>query len=167
MTRRFLDAPHVLQKSLETIAKLEEQLELVSTAVDDAVADFHERLRHSRENVRQDGREQARSIKELRQDELTARSVLDRISSARTTLQGQIETLYAILDLPPELDTLGHIDRRFLHVLIQCRETKISIREKALGTLFEMERMEQAVAGFNNPLGQLVCDPASTLTHLV
>jgi hypothetical protein len=151
--RHCLDAPHVLQKSLETIAKLEEQLELVSTAVDDAVADFHERVKRSRQIVSLAGRVPARSIKDLRDDEQTARSVLERIANARTALQGQIESLYAVLELPPELDVLGDIDRRFLHLMIQCRETKIAVREKALGTLFEMERMEQAVAGSNNPLG--------------
>jgi DNA repair ATPase RecN len=57
------------------------------------------------------------------------------------------------LTLPPEMEALGDVDRRFLHVLIQAREAKTAICYKALGTLFEMDQLEQAIAGANNPLG--------------
>jgi hypothetical protein len=57
------------------------------------------------------------------------------------------------------MEALGDVDRRFFHVLIQAREAKTAIRYKALGTLFEMDRPEQAIAGANNPLGTSCHNP--------
>jgi hypothetical protein len=147
------DTPRELQRGLDTIARLEEQLSAIGIAVDDAVRDFRDRLRRSRENVDPDGRRRRHAANELHKDGLAAQGILDRLASARLALQEHLHSLYGVLDLPPELEELGDIDRHFLHVLIQCRETKVAIREKAVGTLFEMERMEQAVGGHNNALG--------------
>jgi hypothetical protein len=138
----------------------------VGAAVDDAIRDFKDRMKKPRENPVSDGRQLRRVENELREDHVTAKGILDRMANARLKLQEQIQRLYAVLDLPPALEELGGIDRRFLHILIQCRETKVAIREKAVGTLFEMERMEQATGGKNAPLGMIgdftnsIADPA-------
>jgi hypothetical protein len=76
------------------------------------------------------------------------------MDAAKEAFQAQIDTLYASLELPPDLEALGDVDRTFLHMLIQCSQVKTVIRQKALGTLFEMDRLEQAVGGASNPLGE-------------
>jgi hypothetical protein len=89
----------------------------------------------------------------LTKDDQESHSVLTRLQDAQRDFQAHVDSLYASLALPPEMEALGDVDRKFLHLLIQCREAKMVIRQKALGTLFEMDRLEQAVSGANNPLG--------------
>jgi hypothetical protein len=90
----------------------------------------------------------------LANDVQESHTLLTRMESAKREFQAEIDSLYASLELPPELEALGNVDRKFLHLLIQCREAKTVIRHKALGTLFEMDRLEQAVGGANSPLGE-------------
>jgi hypothetical protein len=149
-----LDAPHALQRSLETIGKLDEQLRAVGEAVDEAISDLQARHRTARENSQIDGRSRRRVAIQTKKEAEESQLLLNRMDAAKETFQTQIDTLYISLELPPELEALGDVDRTFLHMLIQCSQVKTVIRQKALGTLFEMDRLEQAVGGASNPLGE-------------
>jgi hypothetical protein len=89
----------------------------------------------------------------LTKDDQELHSVLTQLQDAQWDFQAHVDSLYASLALPPKMETLGDVDCKFLHLLIQYREAKMVIREKALRTLFEMDRLEQAISGANNPLG--------------
>ncbi|KAJ8474914.1 hypothetical protein ONZ45_g15786 [Pleurotus djamor] len=77
----------------------------------------------------------------------------DRIRDACDALNAQVEDAYVALNIPATLPSLKNVPLSAIKLLLLLREVKSSIRQRASGMFFEMERLDQAVGGRNLALG--------------
>ncbi|KAJ8469462.1 hypothetical protein ONZ45_g16881 [Pleurotus djamor] len=77
----------------------------------------------------------------------------DQIRDACDALNAQVEDAYVALNIPATLPSLKNVPLSAIKLLLLLREVKSSIRQRASGMFFEMERLDQAVGGRNLALG--------------
>lgn len=82
------------------------------------------------------------------------RNLLSSLENTQTILETQADDLYASLDIIGDFPELRGVSLVFLRTLLLARDLKINIRKKAVGSFFEWERLDRAVAGVHNPLGR-------------
>jgi hypothetical protein len=89
------------------------------------------------------------------------------LERAQDDLVAKVEQLYASLNIPDSFDDLDGIDLRFVHTLLLARDLKINIRKRAIGTFFEWDKLDRAVGGRNQPLGQCRLSPLLPILTLI
>jgi len=65
----------------------------------------------------------------------------------------KVENLYGSLNVSERFPELRGVDLDFVRTLLLARDLKINIRKRAIGS-FEWERLDQAVGGKAQPLGE-------------
>ena len=68
-------------------------------------------------------------------------------------LTNTVEVLYVSLDIQESFPDLDGVDLEFVRTLLVARDLKINIRERAIGSFFEWDRLDQAVGRRNQALG--------------
>jgi len=66
-----------------------------------------------------------------------------------------VESLYASLNIHDTFPELHGMSLNFVPTLLIARDLKINIRKRAIASLFECDKLDQAVGGKGNPLGNL------------
>ncbi|KII83206.1 hypothetical protein PLICRDRAFT_58527 [Plicaturopsis crispa FD-325 SS-3] len=80
-------------------------------------------------------------------------AVLHTLESAHRKLLTRVDTLYASLNVEELYPDLVGIDFASVRTLLLARDLKINIRNRAIASFLEWDRLDQAVGGRNNPLG--------------
>ncbi|KAJ8515558.1 hypothetical protein ONZ45_g7029 [Pleurotus djamor] len=91
-------------------------------------------------------------LKKLGQPQKAKRQVPD-IDSLCEKIEAQIEEIYVAMNLPEVLPTMTDVPFPIVKQLLTIREIKNGIRERAISTFFEWERLDQAVGGRGEALG--------------
>ena len=93
---------------------------------------------------------------------------LDILSQAHKKTISQVEDLYKSLNIADAFPDIQGLPLEFVHVLLMARDLKMNIRERAIGTFFEWDKLDRASGGRDQALGNL---PATlflvSLTHIV
>ena len=79
---------------------------------------------------------------------------LTRIESYQSGLMTTCETLYTSLNIPGDFEKAQGISREYLQTLLLARDLKVNIRQRAIASFFELDKLNQAVGGKENPLGK-------------
>jgi hypothetical protein len=69
-------------------------------------------------------------------------------------LREKIEKLYASLNVHDAFPELRGINLEFVRTLLMARDLKMNIRKRAISSFFEWEKLDRAVGGHHEPLGQ-------------
>jgi hypothetical protein len=83
-----------------------------------------------------------------------ADEVLVNLESVHHTLTARVEDLYLALNIQDSFDALDEIDLPFIHTLLLARDLKINIRKRAIGSFFEWDKLDRAVGGRQQALGE-------------
>ena len=138
----FVDAPARLKRELDNILTLQSEIEGVNRTIQTTKTSF------------------AKTVPD-------ATTVIKELERAQDDLVGKVEQLYASLNIPDSFDDLDGIDLRFVHTLLLARDLKINIRKRAIGTFFEWDKLDRAVGGRNQPLGQYRQSPLLQILTLI
>ena len=128
------DAPVRLKKELNNIIAIQSDLDTVDTAISKARTSF----------------------KEAGQGTQQACKALDSLCRTQQRLKGKVESLYSTLNVPDMMPEFRNVDIQFVHTLFLARDLKMNIRKRAIGSFLEWERLDQAVGGKGQPLGNVV-----------
>jgi hypothetical protein len=124
------DAPARLKKELDAVLTLQTDLDNISSTIS-----------------------MAKSQLQASQAFAGAIPVIKSLESTHAKLMEKVEDLYASLNVHNSFPELKGIDLDFIRILLLARDLKINIRKRAIGSFFEWERLDQAVGGKNQPLG--------------
>ncbi|KAG6846960.1 hypothetical protein H0H93_010874 [Arthromyces matolae] len=80
---------------------------------------------------------------------------LASLQALQAELKDQSETLYASLNVHKSFSELKTVDLEFVRLLLMARDLKINIRKRAKGSFLEWDKLDQAVAGRDQTLGDL------------
>jgi hypothetical protein len=138
------DAPARLKKELNNIIAIQSDLDTVDVAISKARMSF----------------------KEAGQDTRQACKALDSFCRTQQRLKEKVETLYSTLNVPDMMPEFRNVDIQFVHTLFLARDLKVNIRKRAIGSFLEWERLDQAVGGKGQPLGNVVLLCECTVIHL-
>ncbi|KAH6901160.1 hypothetical protein BKA70DRAFT_1114978, partial [Coprinopsis sp. MPI-PUGE-AT-0042] len=83
----------------------------------------------------------------------TAKSVLNVLDKQQRDLAKRAEELYASVNLSDAFPGLKGLQLKFVRGLLMARDMKTNIRKRAIGNLFEWDRLKQASGGRDEPLG--------------
>jgi hypothetical protein len=89
--------------------------------------------------------------------------ILSRLEKSHDYLKQEVEILYASLNVHDSFPELENINLDFVQTLLMARDLKINIRKRAIGSFFEWEKLDQAVGGREEALGEAfqVCPTAA------
>lgn len=82
---------------------------------------------------------------------------LDAIASLERSherLMTKVEVLYSSLNVHDRFPELQDVDLDFVRTLLMARDLKINIRKRAIGSFFEWDKLDRAVGGANQALGE-------------
>ena len=82
--------------------------------------------------------------------------IMDALASLKHShvrLMTKAEALYSSLNVHVQFPELKNISLDFVQILLMARDLKINIRKRAVGTLFEWDKLDHAVGGKDKPLG--------------
>ncbi|PPQ96513.1 hypothetical protein CVT26_010429 [Gymnopilus dilepis] len=79
--------------------------------------------------------------------------ILKNLLENQEELIDDLEELYSSLEIQDSFPDLEGVDLEFVRVLLLARDQKIVIRQRAIGSFFEWDRLDQAVGGRNQALG--------------
>jgi hypothetical protein len=82
---------------------------------------------------------------------------LDAITSLERSherLMTKVEVLYSSLNVHDRFPELQDVDLDFVRTLLMARDLKINIRKRAIGSFFEWDKLDRAVGGANQALGE-------------
>ena len=83
-----------------------------------------------------------------------ALSALSTLERTHSHLLKNVETLYASLNVHESFPELNGLSLDFVRTLFMARDLKINIRKRAIACFFEREKLDRAVGGKQNPLGE-------------
>ncbi|KAF7971664.1 hypothetical protein HWV62_20634 [Athelia sp. TMB] len=125
-------APKRLQKEIDTVLTLQEDVTAVEKVIDDARNTFSECQGGAAQETKH-------RIQELRNHQ---QQLLDSVNK-----------LYSSLNIHDRFPELNGVDIEFVRTLLLARDLKINIRKRAVGSFLEWERLDQAVGGNHQALG--------------
>ncbi|EAU87769.2 hypothetical protein CC1G_11047 [Coprinopsis cinerea okayama7 len=85
--------------------------------------------------------------KALKGSKTQAAKKVGNLASKSAELQEMIDEIYGALDLPVNIPELEGVSYEYLRQLILLRDVKDNIRKRAIGSFFEIDRLDQAVGG--------------------
>ena len=96
-----------------------------------------------------------------------SKKILEGLLDVHATFTNKVEALYVSLNIHDSYPDLKGASLEFVRLLLMAHDLKINIRKRAIGSFFEWDRLDQAVGGRNQALGEqylhLIC---STDTHI-
>ena len=96
-----------------------------------------------------------------------SKGILKGLLDMHATFSNEVEALYVSLNIHDSYPDLKGASLEFVRTLLMAHDLKINIRKRAIGSFFEWDRLDQAVGGRNQALGEqylhLIC---STDTHI-
>ncbi|KAJ7839203.1 hypothetical protein B0H14DRAFT_3458801 [Mycena olivaceomarginata] len=125
-------APMRLQRNLDKVLKLQEQIDTVEKSISDAKQSL----------TSGDGKASPDTLAHLR-----------RLQVTHEILSSQAEALYASLNIHASFPELWGLPLDFVRTLVIMRDLKINIRGRAIESFYEWETLDRAVAGRREPLG--------------
>ncbi|KAJ7770401.1 hypothetical protein B0H14DRAFT_2632553 [Mycena olivaceomarginata] len=125
-------APMRLQRNLDKVLKLQEQIDTVEKSISDAKQSL----------TSGDGKASPDTLAHLR-----------RLQVTHEILSSQAEALYASLNIHASFPELRGLPLDFVRTLVIMRDLKINIRGRAIESFYEWETLDRAVAGRWEPLG--------------
>ncbi|CAK5268968.1 unnamed protein product [Mycena citricolor] len=78
---------------------------------------------------------------------------LDRLEDSHASLSHQADALYSSLNIRKDLRNLAGVPAEFVKTLLIMHDLKINIRKRAVGSFYETEMLDRAVAGRSEALG--------------
>ncbi|CAK5270017.1 unnamed protein product [Mycena citricolor] len=78
---------------------------------------------------------------------------LDRLEDSHASLSDQADALYSSLNIRKDLRNLAGVPAEFVKTLLIMHDLKINIRKRAVGSFYETEMLDRAVAGRSEALG--------------
>jgi len=125
------DAPAQLKKELDMVLTLQAEVDMVEKGIQTAKTTIVK--------------------SECSQESLLLIQGLER---THERLQEKIEKLYASLNVHDSFPELRGINLEFVRTLLMARDLKMNIRKRAISSFFEWEKLDRAVGGHHEPLGQ-------------
>jgi len=127
---QYLDAPARLKKELDTVLGLQADLEASDRAL-----------------------QTARTIieKDVTQDTLQALESLER---GHDRLLNKVDVLYTSLNIHDRFPELHGVNLEFVRILLLACDLKMNIRQRAIGSFFEWDKLDRAVGGKQKTLGK-------------
>lgn len=126
-----LDAPVRLKKELDVVLGLQSDIDTVETA-----------LTFTRSTV---------ALRKVPPEALQAIESLERNHSR---LIKNVEVLYASLNVSDTFPELDGLSLDFVRTLLLARDLKMNIRKQAIANFLEFDKLDRAVGGKQNPLGE-------------
>ena len=80
---------------------------------------------------------------------------LESLEKGHTRLMDKVETLYMSLNLSDRFPELEGVDLNFVRTLLMARDLKINIRKRAIASFFEWDKLDRAVGGAQQTLGNI------------
>jgi hypothetical protein len=80
---------------------------------------------------------------------------LGSLERSHNRLMNKVEVLYASLNVHDKFPELQGIDLDFVRTLLMARDLKINIRKRAIGSFFEWDKLDRAVGGAHQALGNI------------
>ena len=127
-----LDAPNRLKKELDIVLGLQSDIDTVEAALSST-----------------------RSAVAHRKVPPETHQAIESLERNHARLLKNVESLYASLNVSnvgPELDNLS-LD--FVRTLLMAWDLKINIRRRAVANFLEFDKLDRAVGGKQNPLGEI------------
>jgi hypothetical protein len=84
----------------------------------------------------------------------TTLNAMASLQRTHTRLVEKVEGLYSSLQVTERFPELRGVDFEFIRTLLLARDLKVNIRKRAIGSFFEWERLDQAVGGKSQALGE-------------
>jgi hypothetical protein len=84
-----------------------------------------------------------------------ALTALQTLEKSHMELLANVESLYASLNIHDTFPELHGMSLDFVRTLLIARDLKINIRKRAIASLFECDKLDRAVGGKGNALGNL------------
>ena len=131
------DAPARLKKQLESLFKLQTEIETCQKTLEGAKAAIAE----------------AGKTAEAKKAMLS-KTLISKMEAQHAELLSDIDKLYATLNIQDEFLELDGVSYQFVLKLVLAHDLKINIRKRAVGSFFEWDRLDQAVGGRNIALGK-------------
>ena len=128
-----VDAPARLKKELDKVLSLQGDIEVVKKA-----------LQATRTAINQNNNTPPAAL-----------TALQTLEHSHTELLVNVESLYASLNIHDTFPELHGMSLNFVRTLLIARDLKINIRKRAIASLFECDKLDRAVGGKANPLGNL------------
>jgi len=80
---------------------------------------------------------------------------LESLERGHSRLMDKVETLYMSLNLHDRFPELEGVDLNFVHILLMACDLKINIRKRAIASFFEWDKLDRAVGGAQQALGNI------------
>jgi hypothetical protein len=80
---------------------------------------------------------------------------LESLERSHDRLMNKVEVLYSSLNVHDRFPELQGVDLDFVRTLLMARDLKINIRKRAIGSFFEWDKLDRAVGGANQALGDV------------
>ncbi|TFK17153.1 hypothetical protein FA15DRAFT_761178 [Coprinopsis marcescibilis] len=122
-------APVRLRKELDALLRLQTDVEKLEKSLEHARAEFSDTT-------------SADSIKNV-----------EFMEESYDKMRDHVESLYASLNIQDIFPELKNLELKFVRQLLLLRDLKINIRKRAIGNLFEWDRLNQATGGRHQALG--------------
>lgn len=127
-----VDAPARLKKELDTVLNLQGDIETIEKA-----------LQTTRSTVTSSNNAPPSTFLAIKTLEKT-----------HTRLLKDVESLYASLNVHDSFPELEGMSLDFVRTLFLARDIKINIRKRAIASFFEWDKLDSAVGGKANPIGE-------------
>lgn len=130
----FLDAPARLKKELDTVLALQADLDVSDRAL-----------------------QTTRTMLEKEASSDDTFNVLASLQRGHDRLMTKVEALYSSLNVQDRFPELDGVNLNFVQVLLMARDLKINIRKRAIASFFEWDKLDRAVGGSHQALGNPSC----------
>jgi hypothetical protein len=125
------DAPTAMRKNLTKLLDIQQKVDVLSNTIAAAMSSL--------------------AISESTNGRALA--ALAQIESHQAGLMSTCETLYTSLKIPGDFENGQGIGREYLQTLLLARDLKVNIRQRAIASFFELDKLNQAIGGKQNPIG--------------
>jgi hypothetical protein len=78
---------------------------------------------------------------------------LESLQRGHDRLMTKVEALYSSLNVHDRFPELNGVSLDFVRVLLMTRDLKINIRKRAIASFFEWDKLDRAVGGSHQALG--------------
>jgi hypothetical protein len=78
---------------------------------------------------------------------------LESLARGHDRLIDKVETLYASLNIHEKFPELQSIDLEFVRILLTAHDLKMNIHKRAIASFFEWDKLDRAVGGAQQALG--------------
>lgn len=125
------DAPNRVKKELDAVFGLQERLEQLEKDILDA----------------------RKMVSNLNTADTVSDSIVNALHDQQKLVVRKIDELYASLNIQESFPELQGLDLEFVRTLLLLRDLKRTIRQRAVSSFFEWDKINQAKGGRGAPIG--------------